>query len=167
MKWDPIGTGTSLDSSGCLRVRHLLLQRPPRLPTRTTQLGILRRQYRQFQLSSLAAELTHFLEHLSSPSVPDNAFLPPHIVYHCSTTCDQNTQTSELDHRYDCTCFPDTTPQFSPSPTSWSPTDYTPTSPASSNQRAPVPPPVPGPSYSFIPPASAPPRTPHYTNKNA
>ncbi|KAI5106786.1 acidic fibroblast growth factor intracellular-binding protein [Silurus meridionalis] len=27
MKWDPIGTGTSLDGSGCLRVPHLLLQR--------------------------------------------------------------------------------------------------------------------------------------------
>ncbi|KAF7704845.1 hypothetical protein HF521_021917, partial [Silurus meridionalis] len=53
---------------------------PPRLPPRTTQLGILRRQCRQFQLSSLAAELTHLLEHLSSPSVPANAFVPPRIV---------------------------------------------------------------------------------------
>ncbi|XP_046710914.1 uncharacterized protein LOC124389594 [Silurus meridionalis] len=129
---------------------------PPRLPPRTTQLGILRRQFRQFQLSLLAAELTHFLEHLSSPSVPEDAFLPPRIVQSTSTR-DKSTQTSpELNSRHGCSYFPDTTPQFSPYPSHWSPTDYSPTSPvALPSHRAPVPSPGFGPSRSFMSPAHA------------
>ncbi|KAI5102803.1 hypothetical protein C0J45_8155 [Silurus meridionalis] len=160
---------------------------PPRLPPRTTQLGILRRQCRQFQLSSLAAELTHLLEHLSSPSVPANAFVPPRIV-RGNNMCDRSTQTSpDLNSRHGCSCFPDTTPQFSPCPSHWSPTDYSPTSPvALPSHRAPVPSPgfgpscsfmspahasvsSPGlgPSYSYMSPAAAEARTPCYFNKDA
>ncbi|KAF7689425.1 hypothetical protein HF521_012778 [Silurus meridionalis] len=151
---------------------------PPRLPPRTTQLGILRRQFRQFQLSLLAAELTHFLEHLSSPSVPEDAFLPPRIVQSTSTR-DKSTQTSpELNSRHGCSYFPDTTPQFSPYPSHWpvalpshrapvpSP-GFGPSRSFMSPAHASVSSPGLGPSYSYMSPAAAEARTPCYFNKDA
>ncbi|KAF7691410.1 hypothetical protein HF521_011707 [Silurus meridionalis] len=127
----------------------------PSLSPRASALAVLRRQYRQFQLSSIAAEFTHFLEQLSRPSVPADAFVPPRIA-RGFTTRDGSTQTSpDLNRRHECSCFPDTVPQFSPYPSHWSPTDYTPTSPVPPNQRAPVSSPIPGPSYSFMSPAHA------------
>ncbi|KAF7709998.1 rho guanine nucleotide exchange factor 15-like [Silurus meridionalis] len=158
---------------------------PPRLPPRPSALGALRRQYRQLQLSSLAAEFTHFLEQLSSPNIPANAFVPPRISRGL-TMLDGSTQTSpDLSRRHDCSCFPDTTPQFSPYPSHWSTTGSFPASPVPPNQRAPVSSPIPGPSYafmspvhasvsspgprfnySFISPAAAEPHTPCYFNKD-
>ncbi|KAI5625326.1 hypothetical protein C0J50_15185 [Silurus asotus] len=89
------------------------VEAPPRIPPRASPMGILRRQFRQFQLSSLAAELTQFLEQLSRPSVPENPFLPPRIVQSTSTR-DMGTQTSpDLNSRREGSCLPDMTTVFS------------------------------------------------------
>ncbi|KAF7686940.1 hypothetical protein HF521_015333 [Silurus meridionalis] len=141
---------------------------PPRRPPRSSPMGILRRQSRQFQLSSLAAELTQFLDQLSSPIVPENPFLPPRIVQSTSTR-NMGTQTSpDLNNCSEGSCLPDMSPLFSPYPSHWSPTDYSPTSPvALPSHRAPAPSPGLGPSYSFMSPAPAVAHMPCYPNKNA
>ncbi|KAI5109438.1 NACHT, LRR and PYD domains-containing protein 3 [Silurus meridionalis] len=108
------------------------------------------------KLLSAVLENPHCKLEILSPSVPEDAFLPPRIVQSTSTR-DKSTQTSpELNSRHGCSYFPDTTPQFSPYPSHWSPTDYSPTSPvALPSHRAPVPSPGFGPSRSFMSPAHA------------
>ncbi|KAI5621518.1 hypothetical protein C0J50_18927 [Silurus asotus] len=59
----------------------------------TSLSSILHRQYRQFQLFYLATEIAQFIEHLSTPAVPENLCLPPRIVQHTFTRA-MGTQTS-------------------------------------------------------------------------
>ncbi|KAI5106755.1 hypothetical protein C0J45_2393 [Silurus meridionalis] len=125
---------------------------PPRKRSGMSPMGVLRRQYRQFQLSSLAAELAHFLEQLSGLTVPANPYLPPRIVQSTSMR-DMGTQTSpdlsatrnRQPRAYDDNCSEGSCPPpFSPYPSHWSPTDYSPTSPvALPSHRAHVPSPEP------------------------
>ncbi|XP_026796260.1 uncharacterized protein LOC128317016 [Pangasianodon hypophthalmus] len=105
-------------------------------------------------LSTLAAELARFFEHLLSPASLETSFLPPRIVHQIPTsdkstltvpntqvmppvlTYDVGTQTvtppvySTYDEVYsDVFQAPETTLSRSPSPGYHSPTDYSPTSP--------------------------------------
>ncbi|KAI5102158.1 ryanodine receptor 3 isoform X3 [Silurus meridionalis] len=105
----------------------------------TSLRSILRRHYSQFKLFFLATEAARFIEHLSTPTIPENPCLPPRILQHTfthdmgtQTSCDlpavyhQKTQTDNED--YDDSRIPATNQPSPPYLSCWSPTDYSPTS---------------------------------------
>ncbi|KAF7707933.1 hypothetical protein HF521_016990 [Silurus meridionalis] len=140
----------------------------------------LGKQYRQFQLFSLATEIALSIEHLSRATVPENPCLSPRIVQ-STFTRDMGTQTSSDlsaafnqqtqtydDDLDDGICFPATRPQFSPYPSRWSPTDYSPTSPVPlPDYLATLPSPDSEPKYSLISCAAAEAHKLFYPNKHA
>ncbi|XP_046722293.1 uncharacterized protein LOC124396937 [Silurus meridionalis] len=88
---------------------------PSRRRSGTSPKSGLRKQYRQFQLFSLATEIARFIGHLSSPTVPENPCLPPRIMQstftrnmgtQTSPAFNQQTQTYD-DNLDDDTCFSD------------------------------------------------------------